>query len=1015
MTLLPTEENALATHIRTMRALLSSAIAAVLAQAGLAQAPIPGPAPAGRATLLRMAAGTVDTSRLAALRVGTDQIRGNERVVVQFDAPLTAAQRNDLALAGISLGDYLPDNAYVARIRPGAVVGAPHVRWTGRIAPSWKRSPTIGEAEFSTPERRALRAAGKAAVTVALFADADAVEVAEVLEKVRITPGAQVFARELIGRNISINAVIPRSAIAALIELDAVQYVEDAPELTERNITTRWIVQSNTPGLTPLYSNGLTGSGQIIGVVDSRPDFNHCSFSDPNPIGPSHRKILAYNTGTFSFASHGTHVAGIACGDAGVEDETRGVAYAARFVYTPTPSFNEEGITTVFNLHHAQGARIHTNSYGNDNTTQYDSFCRGIDAFSYSNEDSLVLFASTNQAVLKNPENCKNAIAVGATQNAPLQASFCSGGMGPTGDGRRKPEVFAPGCDIQSSLVNSACLTQGLSGTSMATPAVAGIAALVRQYFTDGYYPSGAPVASDAFTPSGALIKAVVLNSATDMLGFAVAPPNNNEGWGRVLADASLYFPGDGSRLFIEDVRNAGGLTTGGVNERVFTVAAGTQPLRVTLVWTEPAAAAGAAAASINNLDLEIIAPGGTVYKGNTFDSGESVPGGTADLVNNVEQARVVSPSTGLWTARIKGTAVNVGTQGYALVVTGAVDVPPTPAQIFANTPAPSLVPPDVHHQFTVTVLPGGETIVPGSERVFWRRAPSDVFSAGPLLPLGGTQFRATLPRFACTDSPEYYVGVTTSLSGAITGPPDAPSAESLPVVVGVPVQTTLLDEGFEAGLPLGATTSGLWHVTAACAQASPCDGANWAYFGFDSSCTYNSSIRQLGVLSMPVLNLPPVTAGERITLTYCMALAREQTGGGFDVAKVQVNGQTVDQPTADTSGWITRSADVTAFAGQQATITFSFDTVDGFVNNFLGWQIDRVRVTINRIECTSPAPCQADLSGDRAVNTTDLTQLLVRFGQLVESFSTGDINGDGTVNTTDLTLLLVAFGQPCP
>ena len=73
----------------------------------------------------------------------------------------------------------------------------------------------------------------------------------------------------------------------------------------------------------------------------------------------------------------------------------------------------------------------------------------------------------------------------------------------------------------------------------MASPAVTGAAALVRQYFVEGWYPSGSPNAGDGFSPSAALLKAVLTNSAVDMTGIA-GYPSNQEGWGRILLENAL-------------------------------------------------------------------------------------------------------------------------------------------------------------------------------------------------------------------------------------------------------------------------------------------------------------------------------------------------------------------------------------------------------------------------------------------------------------------------------------------
>src|SRR5205814_172754 len=132
--------------------------------------------------------------------------------------------------------------------------------------------------------------------------------------------------------------------VSRLAELAQVQFAEHIPEYSERsNAVTRWVVQSDQPNITPMYDHGITGVGQIIAIIDGAVAYTHCSFNDPvNPIGPLHRKVLAYNDAYYysSYGNHGTHCAATAAGDAGTVGDTRGVAYGARIVFNTWPGFD---------------------------------------------------------------------------------------------------------------------------------------------------------------------------------------------------------------------------------------------------------------------------------------------------------------------------------------------------------------------------------------------------------------------------------------------------------------------------------------------------------------------------------------------------------------------------------------------------------------------------------------------------------------------------------------------------
>ncbi|MBL4699114.1 MAG: S8 family serine peptidase, partial [Phycisphaerales bacterium] len=630
-----------------------------------------------QAPSLQLKAGTVKVSTLQNAKVRNEQRpqRMPDRMVIVLDSTMTPALRKQIAATGARIGDYLPDHAYVVNLkdaRIAALRAIPSITHIVDFQDAWKIDPELGNRTVTTLARKAIATKGQVAAQVTLFPSEN---LTQALKAVANHPGVEITHNEYMGDRNVIDVVGTLAAVKALAKIGAVQWIESASEITMRNSTDRWIVQSNVNGFFPVYDAGIHGENQLVAIMDGRVNVNHCSFTDPegDPFGDDHRKIQAYNTSLGS-DFHGTHVAGTVLGDNNADNNTRGVAYQARLIYNSTPSFSNAAMSARLNLHYSQGAAIHTNSWGDDGTTAYNGLVRAIDAFSYNNDDNLVIFAVTNTSTLKNPENAKNCLAVGASQDSNNQGAFCSGGRGPTADGRRKPEIFAPGCNTRSANSSTSCGTTGLTGTSMAAPAIAGTAALTRQYFEDGYYPSGAAESDDGFTPSGTLIKATLLNSAVNMTGIN-GFPSNQEGWGRVLLDNALHFVGDSSNLIIRDVRNAGNdaMSTNDEFEINFTVNSISEPLKVTLVWHDPASTPNSNFAPVNNLDLEMVIPGGNIILGNNITNGTSNFGGSPDEINNVEMVMLPATPAGDYTVRVKGTAINQGPQGYAIVITGDV------------------------------------------------------------------------------------------------------------------------------------------------------------------------------------------------------------------------------------------------------------------------------------------------------------------------------------------------------
>jgi Subtilase family len=333
--------------------------------------------------------------------------------------------------------------------------------------------------------------------------------------------------------------------------------------------------------------------------------------------------------------------------------------------------------TTVVSTAYSNGARISNDSWGNGanvydvSAQEYDALTRDAQPQVVGNQEMLFVFAAGNDGAgghISSPGTAKNVITVAASENyRPEGLDSCNldgqgdigpdgannaldllrySSGGPTADGRTKPDLTAPGTHIYGAASRAPFFSaDGLcpgrpiyqppgqqyytwsSGTSLATPHVTGAASLVRRFFTNGNL-LGARLA-----PSPAMTKAFLVNSTTYMTGENAGGnlPSERQGYG--LVNLTRAFDATPRRLVDQTVL----FTESGQNyEVVGSLADRSQPLRVTLCWTD-AVGSLVGPALVNDLDLEVVVGDAVVFRGNHFDGALTTEGGDADRANNVE------------------------------------------------------------------------------------------------------------------------------------------------------------------------------------------------------------------------------------------------------------------------------------------------------------------------------------------------------------------------------------------
>lgn len=484
-------------------------------------------------------------------------------------------------------------------------------------------------------------------------------------------------------------------------------------------------------------------------VSDSGLDTDNCYFWDSSPgelkdgtVQSTRRKVVQYQPHSDAGAEyhdHGTHVVGTVLGkrssngvdtdDVGMVD---GVARDAKVAFFDIGAGSSccfvPGPSTLFGPGRNAGANIHSASWGSSYSS-YGSFNANIDSYTHQDEDFVMFVAAgnagsnNNMNSVGNPAAAKNVIAVGAGESFGPDLSGSMKGKdylayfssrGPTADGRIKPDIVAPGhailsagalptatgeCDPtsrpQRGQSTSNLGVEFMSGTSMACPGAAGAGAIVRQYFTEGWFPTGAKVATNEMSPSGTLIKAVLLNGAQSMIGvnnFGTVEPvsayDNNIGFGIINLVQSLPLQGDNNLGgFVAD-KTPISQSENHEYEFFINMSEGqctSDTVSATLVWADPPGQSGCTRCLINDLDLEIVMNNDP----SIYPNGRS----SKDDTNNAERIQTSVSQGDVVRVLVKGANLATSTQTYSLIVTGCIqeDVPNMPSSKPTSSASPTV------------------------------------------------------------------------------------------------------------------------------------------------------------------------------------------------------------------------------------------------------------------------------------------------------------------------------------